>query len=169
MPKPASLLDTCRQNMPDLAFTPGGSFYWSPLTKTIFFDPVAISTANGRMALLHEVGHAVLEHMHYTFDAELLEFEVAAWHQARLQAKQWSVEIDLEHIEDCLDTYRDWLYARSTCPVCKVNAPQVSRSRYKCINCSTSWSVSPSRFCRPYRMQSRSQKTPSDQSRTVFS
>lgn len=171
MPTPMpskSLVAKCAEAMPGLTFTAGRSFYWSPQTNTVFFNPLTIDTPNGQMALLHEIAHAQLNHKHYASDAQLLQFEVAAWDQAIFQGKQWSIYIDRAHIEDCLDTYRDWLYARSTCPSCKVNALQVAPSRYRCPNCPTVWSVSPSRFCRPYRMQLRHKKTLPDHSRAVF-
>jgi hypothetical protein len=165
----AKILEMCRLALPHCTFAPSTSFYWSPRNKTIHIDLSALNKAEGQMALLHEVGHAILNHSTYTFDAELVSLEAAAWYKATEKAKDWSIAIDAEHIEDCLDTYRDWLYARSTCPTCSVNAPQPTRSQYKCINCGTTWSVSPSRFCRPYRMQSRAKKIPSQQSETVFS
>ncbi len=168
MQKPAKLLQLCAAELPSVVFAESTSFYWSPRTRTVYYDPAQLNTMHGQMALLHEAGHAILDHKHYSLDIELLGFEVSAWKAAIEQAIEWSIPVDAEHVEDCLDTYRDWLYARSTCPTCKANAPQITRAEYKCINCSTTWSVSPSRFCRPYRMQSRHQKTPSGQNQTVF-
>lgn len=168
MPLTNNVLKLCQQQMPEVSFRSGRSFYWSPRTNTVFFDPSLLDTPNGRMALLHETSHAELNHKHYVFDSELVQLEATAWDRAIQKAKDWSLEIDSAHIEECLDTYREWLYARSTCPTCGVNAPQTAPSQYKCLNCSTNWSVSPSRFCRPYRMRLRNQKIPSSQDQTVF-
>lgn len=122
----------------------------------------------GRWALIHEVAHAVLDHQGYKTDAGLLMLEVEAWEKARELGSGLKVEIEAEHIQECLNTYRDWLYARSTCPTCMLNSLQVEETEYFCLNCSTRWSVSGARFCRPYRMQSRHKKTPSEGNRTVF-
>ena len=168
MPSNIELLNKCKQVLPGFVFASAKSFYWSPRTKTVYINQNTLQTPEGQMALLHEVSHALLGHNHYQFDFELVALEAAAWQLASQKATEWSVPVDTDHIEDCLDTYRDWLYARSTCPTCSMNAPQISKSEYKCINCSTKWSVSPSRFCRSYRMQSRPQKIPPQRAETVF-
>jgi hypothetical protein len=60
------------------------------------------------------------------------------------------VIIDEEHIQNCLDTYRDWLHKRSTCPRCDSHGLQTSE-QYKCYNCRAVWRVGNERFCRAYR------------------
>ena len=145
------------------------SFYWSPRTKTLHYVQGRLNEPTGQAALLHEAGHAMLDHQSYQLDSELLTREVEAWEQARRLAPALGLSIDDNHIEDCLDTYREWLYARSTCPGCKTSGLQIDRATYSCVNCPTRWQVSPSRFCRAYRMRSRQQKTPPKASpRTVF-
>lgn len=166
--QPTKLLALCKKKLPDCTFQAAESFYWSPHDKTVYFNEALLGKAAGQTALLHEASHAALRHTHYGSDAELLSLEVMAWQEAIEQAVRWSIDIDTEHVQDCLDTYRDWLYARSSCPACMVSSLQVSPLRYKCLNCLSVWSVSPSRFCRPYRMQSRGKKIPSSKSQTVF-
>ena len=163
-----SLLESCRQLLPKITFIEGKTFYWSPQTKSIHLDEGAMSEEHGQWALLHEVAHAILDHSTYTNDAGLLILEVEAWDKAQQLAKNLGITISSDHIEDCLNTYRDWLYARSTCPTCALNSLQVSSLDYTCLNCSTHWSVSQSRFCRPYRMQSKHKKTPSQTANPVF-
>lgn len=167
MSKP--LLDSCQTMLPTITFVSGKSFFWSPKTQSIHIDEPELETENGCWALLHEMAHALLGHSSYNSDAGLLALEVEAWEKAKRVAKKMGHSIDPEHIQDCLDTYRDWLYARSTCPTCALNSLQIAPTQYKCLNCSTDWSVSRSRFCRPYRMQSAHKKTPSEQAQTVFS
>jgi hypothetical protein len=162
-------LKACRSLLPGIEFVESKAFYWSPRTKAVHFDPDMLMTPEGEWALLHEAAHAQLGHVHYASDAGLLLLEVEAWQQARRLAEKSGIVIDEDHIQDCLDTYRDWLYARSTCPTCSLNSLQTESTSYQCLNCSTTWSVSRSRFCRPYRMQSRHKKTPSELPRTVFS
>lgn len=135
---------------PHLTFTPGKAFSWSPGTQEIFFVP----GKNGKAAawsLLHETGHALLNHRVYRSDFELLKMEVAAWAQAQKIGKSQGIIIPDGHIQDCLDTYRDWLYRRSLCPNCSISSPQESQFSYRCYNCWATWRVSPSRFCRTYR------------------
>lgn len=163
------LLALCQEVLPTCVFQAADSFYWSPRGMTIYFDPASLSNSTGQLALLHEVSHALLNHSNYHSDVELLFLEASAWQEAIRRASQWSMDIvDTNHIEDCLDTYRDWLYARSSCPTCMVGSLQVSAQRYTCPNCLTTWTVSPSRFCRPYRMQSRGRKIPPSNRQTVF-
>lgn len=165
----SSFLRECQHLLPARhALEPGNAFYWSPRQKTVYFHPQRLTSNRGKLVLLHEISHALLGHHTYRSDIELLQLEVAAWDKARDLAQKYRVAIDDIHIQDCLDTYRDWLYARSTCPTCTVSGLQTSRSLYQCVNCATTWSVSPSRFCRTYRMRTRSKKTPSGQSQTVF-
>ncbi|MGC1177182.1 MAG: hypothetical protein WA843_03870 [Candidatus Saccharimonadales bacterium] len=136
---------------PELTFTPGKQFYWSPESSEIFYK----SGADGAQAiwsLLHETGHALLKHATYKADFELLTMEVAAWERARVLAQEIGASIDEDHIQDCLDTYRDWLYKRSICPTCSTKSLQQSDFvHYRCFNCNTRWQVSASRFHRTYR------------------
>jgi hypothetical protein len=146
-----NLLLRLRSDFPQLKFTAGTRFFWSPAGREIVYAENA-SGPRAIFSLLHETGHALLEHQRYTLDFELLELEVAAWKHAKKLATDYGIDIDEDHIQDCLDTYRDWLYRRSICPSCTTKALQQDDSpRYQCFNCQASWSVSPSRFCRPYR------------------
>jgi hypothetical protein len=139
-----------RQDFPAFTFTAGKQFRWSGKTQEITYDPVA-KAPTGLWALLHELGHGLLEHQEYRTDIGLLKLEVAAWVKAQELAVRYKLEIDEEHIEHCLDSYRDWLHQRSTCPVCGTHSLQQITGEYACYNCQASWQVTRSRFCRPYR------------------
>ncbi|MDQ3065467.1 MAG: hypothetical protein M3Q36_04340 [bacterium] len=145
------LLDKLRQDYPIVKFVHGDTFYWSPKDQKVIYDPMANQPGIATWSLLHEVSHGILEHSYYHSDFELVKLEVEAWSQAEKLAKHYEITIDPEHIQDCLDTYRDWLHRRSTCPTCSVVSIQKTPNMYKCLNCTTSWRVSSSRFCRPYR------------------
>lgn len=136
---------------PDLIFKAGHQFCWSPETDEIFYKTdTAGDTA--KWSLMHETGHALLEHDSYQADFQLIRLEVAAWEKAKELAAQVGVKIDEDHIQDCLDTYRDWLYKRSICPGCHSKCLQQDDFvHYRCFNCHTTWRVTPSRFCRAYR------------------
>jgi predicted RNA-binding Zn-ribbon protein involved in translation (DUF1610 family) len=139
------------RQFPELKFTPGKQFYWSPETGEISYE----SSAKGRQAvwsLLHETGHALLEHRTYQGDFELLKLEMDAWERAKEVAADLGLRIDEDHVQNSLDTYRDWLHKRSICPSCGTKCLQQSDfAHYRCFNCHTIWRVSSSRFCRAYR------------------
>ena len=164
-----TLVKQIHQLVPGVQITPGKEFYWSPSVKLITYRSKALETPEGVWALIHEAAHAKLGHQTYRTDYELLELEVAAWHEAQAMASQLSIEIDPEHVQDCLDTYRDWLHQRSTCPTCSTVCLQLDTQTYRCHNCYTSWQVSASRFCRPYRLRQTSlkQKSPGDMPQTT--
>lgn len=153
---------------PEIIFVAGNSLHWSPEKLTITYRNDA--TDENVWGLLHEAGHAKLSHSHYSSDMELLQLEVAAWDEAERIALQLEHTIDPEHIQDCLDTYRDWLHQRSTCPRCGIVSFQEAAKGYYCYNCYKAWSVSASRFCRPYRLGAETAKNrPRNVSQTVFS
>ena len=146
-----SLLSKLATDYPDINFVKGDAFYWSPKDRSVTYGQGSTQPDVARWSLLHELSHGILNHTDYMSDFELMELEVAAWQHARVIAKDYDIRIDPEHIQDCLDTYRDWLHRRSTCPTCGTVSMQSDPKTYECFNCKTSWSVSSSRFCRPYR------------------
>jgi NADH pyrophosphatase NudC (nudix superfamily) len=154
-----ALLATLRTDHPHLTFTSKGVFCWLPKKREIQYDEQA-SGANACFALLHEVGHALLDHSHYSADFQLLDMEVAAWERAEQLAKRYLITIDEDHIQDCLDSYRDWIHRRSICPTCSTKSLQQDNSAsYRCHNCHNTWQVASSRFCRPYRQVQTSEPT----------
>ena len=145
------LISKLQGKYPDLQFTAGQKFYWSPETGEIFYKSGA-KDVKSAWSLLHETGHALLDHKNYQADYELIRLEVAAWQRAKQVASELDMEINEDHIQDCLDTYRDWLYKRSICPNCTAKSLQQGDFvHYRCFNCHTSWSVSANRFNRSYR------------------
>ena len=146
-----ALLVELKTKYPHLLFAAGKEFCWSPETQEIFYK----SNATGQQAkwsLLHETGHALLGHKTYLADYELLRLEVAAWERAEILGKEMNINIDADHIQDCLDTYRDWLYKRSICPVCHSKCfQQGDYIHYRCFNCHAVWRVSANLFSRSYR------------------
>jgi len=120
---------------------PGEQFKWSPGKQTVFY-------ADGDDAqLLHELGHGLLDHSDYARDVELITLERAAWDKALEIAANYAVTIDDEQIEAHLDTYRDWLHARSTCPKCTAVGFQIKKATYQCPACGNQWRVNDARIC----------------------
>lgn len=143
-----------------LKFKPGPVFSWSPRDNLIIYPSQPADSQLLAWSLLHEVGHALLKHQNYESDLELLILEAAAWHRAQRLGRRYNVAIDDNHIQDCLDTYRDWLHKRSACPRCLARGLQASSREYQCINCGQSWRVTATRFCRAYRKSLPKLKAP---------
>ena len=127
-----------------ITFQKGDDFVWSPQEKTIYYT--SITSSENLWALMHEIGHAVLEHRGYSFDIQLLTIEAAAWQYAQeILASRYAIIIEPEHIQLTLDNYRDWLHQRSTCPNCRHNGIQTKANTYSCFNCRCLWRVNDAR------------------------
>ncbi len=153
MPEAETLLARIASDYPDLSFIESAHFAWHAGKKHVSYTSGDKDAKHSMWALLHELGHALLGHTDYTHDIELVQLEVAAWERAHGLAKHYGLKINEDYIQDCLDTYRDWLHLRATCPSCFGRSLQASPSHYHCFNCQTEWSVTRSRLCRPYRLQ----------------
>ena len=144
-----NLIDSLIKDFPKLHFVASDTFYWSPKDQSVHYKDLTDEESSWK--LLHETAHGVLGHSNYHTDFGLLNLEAQAWHTATELAQRYDIIIDQDHIEDCLDSYRDWLHARSTCPTCHAISLQNDPITYQCSNCDATWQVSRSRFCRPYR------------------
>jgi len=118
---------------------PGRFFSYNAGTKTITYVPDALKDDQGKLALLHEVAHAKLNHFDYYFDLELLEIEQAAWEETKKEALNYNIEIDEKHIQECLESYVHWTAKRATCPKCFSFGRQTDLDDFKCIDCDTVW------------------------------
>ena len=127
-----------------LTLVPGEIFRWNYTACAITYNP---NNPNACQRLLHEYGHALLNHSGYSRDIELIAMERAAWQKALETAAKFSVAIDSELIEDDIDTYRDWLHARSQCPRCQAAGLQSSANKYSCLACGRSWRVNQAKLC----------------------
>jgi hypothetical protein len=145
-----SFINRLKQDFPDIKFIPGKQEHWSPKTGTITYNPSQV-LGQLQYGLLHEIAHAELKHNSYQSDFELLKLESQAWELATKVGKKYGLTIDEDHIQNCLDTYRDWLHRRSACPACGMHVMQRDSRSYQCFNCQTIWQVSSGRFVRPYR------------------
>jgi predicted Zn-ribbon and HTH transcriptional regulator len=144
MPLIASLIAKVTTDFPDLIFAANDEFRWSPDEQTVFYEKDSEDLAS----FLHELSHAILNHKEYARDIGLLELERAAWTYAQENLSgEYGVVIDTNQVEDSLDTYRNWLHARSTCPSCKATGFEVKKAEYKCPACSSKWRVNDARVC----------------------
>ncbi len=87
------------------------------------------------LQLLHEVGHAVLEHFSFDTDLERIKIERSAWDKARQLCDIYNIPYDEDFVEDELDTYREWLHRRSVCRKCGIVRYQDRRGVYHCPGC----------------------------------
>lgn len=138
-----SLLPALKQAYPHLSFEPGPQFRWSPSSQTVFYE----EDSDNIGLLLHELSHGLLEHRAYSRDIELLSMENDAWKKAVELGTELSVAIEEDEIEDHLDTYREWMHARSTCPHCTATGIQVDTKQYRCPACMNEWTVNEARIC----------------------
>jgi hypothetical protein len=146
MAKITSFVAKLKADFPGVALEASDDFYWAPATSTVYFNPD--SPLSGRATLLHEMAHALLDHRHFERDIDLLKIERAAWDYARdTLAPRYGVTIEDDTVEDMIDTYREWLHARSKCPSCTMTGIQTVGSTYYCLGCNHSWKVNDARRC----------------------
>ena len=144
MPSMHLLLPKLQAAYPHLVFAPGNRFAWSPDAHTVFYDE---SDGENVALLIHELAHGLLGHHTYSKDVELLAMESQAWDKAREIADVHEVVITEDTAQDSLDTYREWLHARSTCPECEATGYQSAKQTYRCVACSHTWTVNEARLC----------------------
>ncbi len=137
MPPIRQLISQLRNDFPDITFVPGGLFRWSKATGQITYNE---QDADSAFFLLHELAHAQLTHANFRFDIELITQEREAWDYVRSHlAPRYNLSVNEQLIEEALDTYRNWLHERSTCPQCNDTGLQTKTSTYVCLNCRCSW------------------------------
>ncbi len=146
----SSFIEKLAKDYPQFRFRPGAQEHWSPKDSAITYSKSG-TPRELYYGLLHELAHALLDHSSYRSDFELLKLESQAWDLAAQIGKKYEISIDDGHIQNCLDTYRDFLHRRSKCPTCDMHVMQKDPTTYKCFNCGASWHVSSRRFSRSYR------------------
>ncbi len=120
---------------------PGDVFCFNSNTKTITYVEEELEKNEGILALLHEIAHLKLGHYSYNYDVELLKLEHEAWDETRKMAMQYGIEVDEEHIAECLTSYDLWLEKRATCPKCGEYALQRNNNTFGCFVCDCYWKV----------------------------
>lgn len=133
------LIKQCKSDF-SYTFLQGNIFKWS--SKKQYIMHPRISSWEDFWTLLHEIAHAELDHFDFCFDVELLDIETKAWvYAVEVLAPRYKTTISQDFIEDNLDTYREWVHQRSTCPNCRQNGIQPKTGTYQCINCKCLWSA----------------------------
>lgn len=137
------LVKQLRRDYPDILFQSGANDAWNPIEAIVHYR----HSSDSPDQLLHELGHALLMHTSYKRDIELVGMERDAWTKAQEIAQKYDLSIDNESIDTHMDTYRDWLHARSTCPQCESNGLQTDSHLYQCLACDITWRVNDARTC----------------------
>ena len=136
------------RDYPNLTFTASDTFRWIPSTNTIEY--VSTVTEQEPYLLLHEIGHASLQHGTYASDIELLDMEREAWHYAlSTLVPRYGLDRTVAQsiADDALDSYREWLHRRSTCPTCSAVGIESTKHHYVCLVCEQTWRVNEARSC----------------------
>lgn len=152
MPSTAILISQLKTEYPQYSFVKSTDFLWAPDKKTIFYLE---KDSDDYIYILHELSHALLRHVNYGHDITLIAMEREAWDKATELADSHGVKISDDIVQSSLDTYRDWLHARSTCPDCNATGLQSEKNTYKCLACGHKWRVNEARSCslRRYKIQ----------------
>lgn len=144
-PTNKKLLSQLKADYPAIRFVVGDDFRWSSAKNEITLND---RMTDGDLYVLHELAHARLRHTNYVLDVQLLAQEREAWDEVRkMLAPGYGIPCNQDLIEEALDTYREWLYARSLCPACNASCLQTKTSTYTCMNCRCSWRPNDARQC----------------------
>lgn len=154
MPSTTSVLSQLKNSYPQFSFKKGTYFLWSSSDNTIYYDG---SIDDRSVFLLHELSHALLGHNSYERDIELIIMERQAWDNAIKLSSKYGLAISNDIVQSNLDSYRDWIHARSTCPVCKANGVQTEKYIYTCPVCGHKWRVNEARTCALRRYSKKTQ------------
>lgn len=146
------ILEFFDTHYPKLRFVDGDMFRWNPRENFVEYIEDDSDDLEPALLLLHEAGHALLDHTCFNSDMDLLRKEVHAWDEAEKLAPRIGISFDPLVVENCLDTYRHWLDKRSSCPGCHASGYQDFYSTYRCINCHSQWRVSESQASRVCRI-----------------
>lgn len=152
MPSTASLISKLQIDYPQFLFKKATRFLWSPSDQTIYYTD---KKGANYIFLLHELSHGLLDHADYNHDIGLIAMESKAWDKVIELADYYDVPIDDGIVQSTLDTYRDWLHLRSTCPNCKATGIQNGKTSYLCLACNHEWRVNEAKICalRRYKMK----------------
>lgn len=175
------IVDFITTKYPDVRYKSGTQYYWSPEDKTVFYKARDTSQEGiwsllheTGHALLHHTNYysdfelVKMEVAAWEKAKELSEIisrntENEKRKTGVLQKDNAASPVPIpyslftipppseDHIQDCLDSYRDWLHKRSLCPDCRLSSIQINERTYACIFCHKQWHVTAERFCRPYR------------------
>ena len=105
---------------------------------------------------VHEIETKLLNRVESIFsDRRLLHFSTGSKSECFFLNPNEITYVVEDFIEEHLDTYRDWLHARSSCPDCTATGYQTDASTYACPACSHTWRVNEARICQLRRYSTK--------------
>lgn len=154
MPSINSVLKLVKEDYPEFHYEASDDFSWSNETSTIKYRS---ESSKDWPFLLHELAHGLLKHTQYNHSVDLIQIERDAWDYAAILANSYGLKLDSEIIEQALDTYREWLHRRSTCPKCTSTGFEFEPKKYQCPECFSQWRVNDGRNCalRRYELKNK--------------
>ena len=155
MPSMTTLFKRLQRDFPEFLFEKSDDFWWSATQRTVHIN---LAGEHSKLFSLHELSHALLDHSGYTRDIDLIKLERDAWEYAKnVLAPRYDIDMDEQIVQDNLDTYREWLHARSTCPACDATGLQSKQQLYHCLDCGHKWRANEARLCalRRYSLQTK--------------
>lgn len=99
---------------------------------------------NFGLLALHELGHALCGHKDYIVDVSRIKIESGAWERAKTVYLEYQKDAEIREllpewdegfVQEKLDTYRDWLHAKSRCKKCGLTRYQTKDRKYHCPRC----------------------------------
>lgn len=141
-----SIWQHVKRDHPEFIFAETETARWSPDEQTVYHQ--AITSRDALVDALHELGHGLCRHRDFTQDISLLAMEREAWDMAAQLGERYMTPISPGRIDTALDTYREWLHARSRCPTCSGAGLQAKDdTHYRCLLCDTTWRANDARQC----------------------
>ena len=125
------LLGRLQADFPDVVWREGKKYLFRP-PKTIMLGP---AEEYDDLLLLHELGHYLCGHRNFDTLPRRVKMEREAWDKARELCNKYGVSYNEDVAETELDTYRDWLDAKSRCPKCGLTRYQTSDGEFHCPRC----------------------------------
>jgi hypothetical protein len=127
----ATFLARIKSDFPEFRFISGKRFSFRP-PKTIVVGP---DESNDSLLLLHELGHALSGHRDFDTSVRRVKMEREAWDKAHELCPKYGIEYNEDLIEGELDTYRDWLHKKTSCPKCGLTMFQTPDGVCHCPRC----------------------------------
>lgn len=141
-------VELLKRDFPEVKFKDGAKRFSYQLRDGVPVVFLGEPQPNFALLTLHELGHALCKHKDYKVDVERIKIESAAWERAKTVLLEYRKkaqtetglatilpEWDEDFVQDKMDTYRDWLHARSRCKKCGLTRYQTDDGKYHCPRC----------------------------------
>ena len=150
----AEFVERLTQDFKEVKFKRGARRFSCQLRGGVFVIFLGPPCPKYGLLTLHELGHGLCKHKDYTTDVSRIKIESQAWERAKTVLLEYRArafdedgkvcdaelarilpEWDEEFVQEKLDTYRDWLHAKSRCKKCGLTRYQTEDGEYHCPRC----------------------------------